>query len=329
MDPAVGLNFVSQKAQHVGAAKVFDALMDQRWIKPSQRGGAFEHHVGGVFAFAHTPVVGQGQRSAQFGRVGMALRDQRLEQRGPSALELRTGQRLGARHVFKPGETVFALDVTQAGLIELAGQPMPAIEAKIYGEGKPGLQPQMQQSQFFVQEIKVVVQAFARLQPQHEFLLRALAAHEVSQARLDHAPDADQSADQSVAPDLVAGQQFLALGTAVQIKQRPARALGQLLSGEAHAFGPSAGEGRKVLEQDAHTTQVSHHETGLVERAQGGHETEAVKTRDNADDIAGVLSYKGGRDVVRCGSNFDFHTNVLSHRRRPVCSSLWLRRQPR
>jgi hypothetical protein len=28
-------------------------------------------------------------------------------------------------------------------------------------------------------------------------------------------------------------------------------------------------------------------------------------------------------------SDFDFHTNVLSHRRRPVCSSLWLRRQPR
>ena len=56
MHPAVSPGFVAEEAQHVGATKVLDALLDQRRIKPRQGGGAFEHRVGGVFAFGHAPV---------------------------------------------------------------------------------------------------------------------------------------------------------------------------------------------------------------------------------------------------------------------------------
>ena len=125
--------------------------------------------------------------------------------------------------------------------------------------------------------------------------------------------------DQTVAAGQLARQQFLALGTAVQIGQRAARLLGQLMGGAAHPLGPTGGKGGEVFQQDAGAAQIAHHEAGLIEGTQSGHETQAVKARKNADDILGVLRYKGRRGVAGCGGNFDFHTNVLSHRRRPVC----------
>ena len=211
------------------------------------------------------------------------------------------------------------MDVADGVLVELAGQPVAAVEAHVQGEGKPGLQAQVEQAQLLVQEIEVVVEAFARFQTQHQFLLFPVAAHEVGQAGLDDAPDADEAAGYTVAAGQVAGQEFLTGATGVQIGQRALVGLGQLLGGGAHALGPAADEGGEVLEQDAGAVQVALHEARLVERAQGAHETQPIKARQNADDIGGVLSYKGRRDVAGGGVDFDFHTQVLPRRRRPVC----------
>jgi hypothetical protein len=45
--------------------------------------------------------------------------------------------------------------------IELAGQPLVAVEADLDGEGKPGLQPHVQQAQLAVEKVEVQGQAFA------------------------------------------------------------------------------------------------------------------------------------------------------------------------
>ena len=115
----------------------------------------------------------------------------------------------------------------------------------------------------------------------------------------------------------------------MQVGQGPARLLGQLMGGAAHPLGPTRSKGGEIFKQDTGAAQIPHHETGLIQGTQSGHEPQAVKARKNADDILGMLSYKGRRGVAGGGSDFDFHTNVLSHRRRPVCSSVWLRRKPR
>ena len=312
---------------------MLNALMDQRRIKPGQGGGAFEHNISSVFAFAHAPVVGQGHGTAQFGGMGVALLQQRLQQNWPLVMHLRVGQLLSASQVFNPSEAVLALNVTNAGLIQLAGQPVTPVKAKMNGKGKPRLEAQVQEAQLLVKEIKVVVETLAGFQAQHQFLLFPVATHKISQTGFHYAPDTDEPAGQTIAASQITGQQLLSLAAAVQIEQGTFGLLSQLMGGTPHPVGPSCGKGAKILEQDPHADEITCHECWLIKCAQCGHQTEAVKPRKNTDDIAGVLSYKGTRGGAGCGGNFDFHTNVLSHGRRPVCpaelsSSVSLRVHP-
>src|SRR5512143_674249 len=101
----------------------------------------------------------------------MTLLDERLQQKGPMILQLGMGHLLSTGKVFNPGKAVVALDISDASLIELAGQPEPTVQTKVNGKGKPGLQTQVQQTQLFVQKIEVKMQALAWFQTQHQLLL--------------------------------------------------------------------------------------------------------------------------------------------------------------
>jgi len=202
---------------------------------------------------------------------------------------------------------------------------MSAIDAGVNRKRKPGLQAQVQQTQLLVQKIEIIVQALARFQTQHQLLLLPVPARKISQTGLHHAPNTNQTAGQAITTRQLSGQHFLALGTALQIAQRATRPLGQLMCRRTHTLGPTPSKGGEVFQQNPYPYQISLHQTGLVKRTQCRHKSNAVKTRKNADDIGRVLSYKRRRGVVGRGSDFDFHTNVLLHQRRPVCSSLWLR----
>jgi hypothetical protein len=75
------------------------ALMHQGRIEPGQGGRGFEHHLGGVFAFTHAPIVGKGQRAAKYCSLRVALLDQGLQQARPVALQVGARQGLGLRCV--------------------------------------------------------------------------------------------------------------------------------------------------------------------------------------------------------------------------------------
>ena len=181
------------------------------------------------------------------------------------------------------------------------------------------LEAQVEQTELGVQEVEVVVETFARLQAENQFLLFPVAAHKVGEAGFNCAPDTDEAGGQAIAAGEVAGQEFLALAAGVQKGQRTLVLSGQLVGGGAHAIRPAAGEGGKVLEQHVGAAQITQHQAGLIKGTQGGHETKPVKARKNARDVRGMLRYKGRRDVAGRGVDFDFHTQVLPHWRRPVC----------
>ena len=79
MHMARGRRRLTEETQHVGAAKVADAMVDQRGVESGQSRRAFEHDIGGLFAFIDAPVIGQSQRTAEFRGQGMALIQQRLQ----------------------------------------------------------------------------------------------------------------------------------------------------------------------------------------------------------------------------------------------------------
>src|SRR6266581_1834681 len=177
----------------------------------------------------------------------VALLQQRSKQNRPVTLELSARQSLGFDHVFDPSETVLPLDVVNPRLVELAGEPMSAVDTNVDSKGEPGLQAQVRQTELLVQKIKVVVQALARFQTQHQLLLLAVASHVVTQAGFNHTPNSDEAGCEAVPAGAITGQKFLALGTALQVGQRAARMLGQSMGGAAHALSPTGGEGSKIL----------------------------------------------------------------------------------
>lgn len=60
-------------------------------------------------------------------------------------------QRLGADRITDPHKAVVALRVAEARLGHLVGRPLPAVQADIHAEGKPGLHPHMAQPELLVQ----------------------------------------------------------------------------------------------------------------------------------------------------------------------------------
>src|SRR5512135_29978 len=123
--PSIGLGLVSQKAQHISAPKMFDALMHQGGVKPFQSVSTLKHDVGRILTFGDAPVVGEPQRLSNLCPMGVALLNERLQQNRPAAFQLSTAQCLGLGQIFDPRKAVFPLKIVDPALIHLATQPIP------------------------------------------------------------------------------------------------------------------------------------------------------------------------------------------------------------
>mgnify|MGYP003336573480 CR=1 FL=1 len=132
-------------------------------------------------------------------------------------------QRLRPHRIADPHEAVVTLVKAQSRLGHLAGEPLPAVQADIDGEGKPRLHPHVQQTELGMQEVMVQVRAPAWLQHQIEHLRLAIAPHRVRGARLDRTEHRDQPLLEPVLAGDRPGQILLGLSRAAQMAHRPAR----------------------------------------------------------------------------------------------------------
>src|SRR5271163_996486 len=90
------------------------------------------------------------------------------------------------------GKAVADLRVTNPRGAQLLSQPLPAVEAHVDGEGKPGLQAHVQQAVDGMLKVEVEVQAFAVAGFEDQALPGALAPHKESATRLHATIDGDQ-----------------------------------------------------------------------------------------------------------------------------------------
>ncbi len=149
----------------------------------------------------------------------------------PVGAQLLVLQGLRAASVLHPDKAVGALTVGPAGLVHLPGEPVPSVETKVHGEGKPGLHPDVTQAQFCVQEVVVEVITSAGLQHQVDVFGLAVAAPGVGGAVFRRAEEGDQAGSDAVlAGDLASEGLFANL------------AAGQIAEGAAlkRAVSPSA-----------------------------------------------------------------------------------------
>ena len=241
--------------------------------------------------------------------------------------QLRLRQRLGATEIFQPDKTVVALHVAEAGAVELAREPEPAVDADHHLKRKPGLQPQVHQPELGVLKIEIVVQALARFQLEVELMRGVIAADEIGQARFHAIEDPDQTLGDAVTRGELTRQGVLPLGRRVQIAHRPPTAPGKSVRGIPHAVAQRRSVPTEVFEQHPRFAQVAKHEARLVEISQATPQPQAVETTDYSRDIPAVFRQKTFNATAMMSSRFCFHTSTLSPRSRRL--HFPLRRQPR
>ena len=116
-----------------------------------------EDDIGGVFALVHTPVVSGGEvpvnRAAQPCQIVQPFMD---PLRFPAV-----GDLLRPLPVGDVSEGVVGHPVIDSELTQLPRQPVMAIQADLQTAGQPWRHPHVTQTEFFVDEVEVIVQAFA------------------------------------------------------------------------------------------------------------------------------------------------------------------------
>ena len=148
----------------------------------------------------------------------------------------------GPGQIFYPGETIAPLLKGDPFLGQLPGEPLPAVETHLDGQGEPGLQPGAHKTELRVQEIVVEVQTLAAVGPDQEPFGFPVAVNLKGLTGLDAGEDADQPAGQAVPGSHLPGYGFLAH-----------LAGGQILDGAAGA--PGRGQGG-LLEASRHLKDV-------------------------------------------------------------------------
>ena len=298
MDPSLdGGNRMAQEAHHVGAGEGAQAVMHQPGIERGQTGRVAEEQIRGVLTGAGSPVIGLGNGAANFFVQRMGLVEQSPQQARPIGAQLLFEQSLGARGVLDPNETVAALAVGQPGLIHLPGEPLPPVETKVHGEGKPGLHTQVAQAQFFMQEVMIEVETFPGFEHQMNVLGPAVTTHSIRQTVFQCAEDGNQAGADAISPGDLAGEGFLAGLTAGQIAEGPPRLLGRGVSSGFDPRGQTLGKGAEVFNENATSVEIGFHDRRLEKMTQRTAQPQTVEAGQNACNRIAESAKKSRRDA--------------------------------
>ena len=145
-----GLAF-AEEAVDVGALDFDGGGAGELLVKAGQQLFVFEDDVGGEFGLIDAPLEVVAQAFVQGDPAGgVAVED------GLDFLRVnRVGKALGAREVGDMGEAVVGLGVTDARRLELAFEPVVAVETELEAEGRPGGNAQVAEAEHRIDEIDV------------------------------------------------------------------------------------------------------------------------------------------------------------------------------
>jgi hypothetical protein len=196
---------------------------------------------------------------------------------------------LGGGDVFQPGKGIVAPHVAEPGLIQLAGEPLAAVEADVDAEGEPGLDAGVHEAEdgmdLVVVQVQALALAVADLQLAGLVVLVDLEGH----AGIDAAQHADEAfADVVAGGDLPGDVLFAVLGR-IEVTDLAAQLLRLAQGGGFEASGYLQAMGREVLVGDAVDPQIVLQAAGVAEVAQRTAEEQAVKAAEDPADNGGEL----------------------------------------
>ena len=146
---------------------------------------------------------------------------------------------------------------------QLPGEPLPAVEAHLNGQGKPGLDPGVHETELGMKKIVIEVETLAAMRLDQEPFGLPVAVHLEGLTGLDAAQDADQTLGQLVPGGYVPSQVVLAHLTGSQIVDGAAKPPGHGQGGLLEARGHLEDVVGKVLQQHPQKGQAIVHAIGI------------------------------------------------------------------
>ena len=158
----LGSDLVAEEGGDVFGFDGQDGLPGKLFIEGFEDGRRAEHQISGVFDLHETPVVGLGEDvEHRTALLGIVIEDA-MQVVGREGV----GEGLRALPVVDAQKGIVGKGETDAGGSELAGQPAMPIAIELQTERAPGRHAQIDQAQLGVDEVEVVMQAFASIRPQ-------------------------------------------------------------------------------------------------------------------------------------------------------------------
>jgi len=280
----LGCDLMAEKSGDVFGFDRQDRLPGKLSIERFEDGLRAEHQIGGVLNLHETPVIGLRKDVAHgTALLGIAIED--VVQ--ISGREL-VGEGLRARPVVDTHKGIVGEGKADPGGSELASQPTMAIAIELQAKGTPGWYPQVDQAELGVDEVEVVMQAFAGIRPQEgamrAFVVPGLVAvagfhcrDDMNQAGMVAAPG-DHLGDEVLLADVVLGNVF----------NGDARRTGQFGGAVAHAITQRFGKSRIVEDSDLPRREKGRHPLCVTGPWQGAGDDNPVVTGEHPGEALAV-----------------------------------------
>src|SRR5262249_14202085 len=273
----------TQETQDVAAAEDLDAVTRQAWVEAGQVGATAEQDVRGPLALLRHPVVRHAGLITQVGQQGVRLLRQAVQQGRPVGVPLHVEQLLGTRPVLDRHQQVVLAAVAEVLALEVAVQPVAAVEADAHGEGEPALQTDVAQAELLVQEVVVEVLAAGRFGLQVDVAALVLADAEGATA-FDAAEDGDATGAQATLLRDGQGGGFLVGVGAVEVMDAVAVGRGQGFGAARQFLGELGGVAGVVLDEQVVLVEVAVHAAGVGQQAAETAEAETVEAAEDGED---------------------------------------------
>lgn len=209
-----------------------------------------EEDVGGIFGLVDDPVVSHAVEEP--GKQWIDRLGEGAEEEHPVLLRKVVGELLGTVGVPDGGEGIVYSLVGDAGLIELAGKPLVAVEADLDDKGEPGLDADIHGSELCVDEVVIDAEPFSVVSLDVRSVLSGSDAE--GRDRLDGGEDADKAVR-----DLVStgdgGGLILFSEVAVEVAEGAAGSFGGRVSVSDDVFGELASKRLEVFVEDTLTVE--------------------------------------------------------------------------
>ena len=194
-------------------------------------------------------------------------------------------------------------------------------------KGKPRLQSDVQPAQLRIDQIKVLVQAFAGVRAQFQLLRFPIRANRERVARFDRRQDADQALDDLISPGDFPREVLFSQAARIQVTHRSPRLLGQFVRRPLHLIGQTHRIVLEILQQHVGVTKPDAHALQIRQPAERAAKANAIKTAERSLDfrlvardkcIHGVTPVVGGDGRVKT----THHSTLRRH-----AFSIWLRQK--